>query len=53
MQGSDDKKSENYIAGKEIFIKKSQIVSLCLLEGHPSYMRSFQPSKENIHCFKT
>jgi hypothetical protein len=36
------------------FVQKIAIsLSLGVHKGHPSYRRSLQPSKENIHYFKT
>jgi hypothetical protein len=51
----DDQKLKKYSRNffKSFFLTKIAIYfSLGLHKGHPSYMRSLQPSKENILHFK-
>jgi hypothetical protein len=54
IQGFDDQKlRKKYTAEKNYFFSKIVMyLSLGLLNGHPSYRRSLQPSKENIQHFK-
>jgi hypothetical protein len=56
IQGFDDQKLEKNTAVKTFFFFWSKIaiyLSLGLLNGHPSYRRSLQPSKEYIQHLKT
>jgi hypothetical protein len=54
MQGFDDKNWKKNTAEKMyLLIKNNNLLYLSqgLLKGRPSYMRSLQPSKENMQHF--
>jgi hypothetical protein len=54
IQGFDDKKLKKIVKKCCFSVKKiARYLSLGLHKGPPSYRRSLQPSKENIHHFKT
>jgi hypothetical protein len=52
--GFDDQKLIKITAEQNLSFldPKLQYLSLGLLQGHPSYRRTLQPSKENIQHFK-
>jgi hypothetical protein len=49
----DKNTAENFYYDIYFKSKIAIYLSLCLYNGHPSYRRSLQPSKENIKHFKT